>query len=92
MTINSHIRSALQGLYVTLKLNFTYKATQTDKRHYFSWLNKGNRSTVIANFILKIVMVPQQELRVLGGEKRLPALATFWRSKKKKTFLALQMV
>ena len=69
--------------YVTLKLNFTYKATQIDKRYYFSWLRKVNR-TVIVNFTLKIVIVPQQELRVLGGKKRLPELATFWRSKKRK--------
>ena len=29
-------------------------------------------------------MVPQLELRVLGGQKRLPELATFWRSKRRK--------
>ena len=44
--------------------------------------------TVMVNFTLKIEMGPQQQLRVWGvgwgGEKRLPELATFWRSKRRK--------
>ena len=71
MIINSHIRSLPYRGYVELKLNFTYKATQIDKPYYFSWLKKVNR-TVIVNFILKIVMVPQQELRVLGARRDCP--------------------
>ena len=83
MIIISHICRLPYRGYVTLKLYFTYKATQIGKRYYFSWLKNVN-CTVIVNFTLKIEMVPQQELRVSGGEKRMPELATFWRSKRRK--------
>ena len=65
MIIISHIHRLPYRGSVTLKLYFTYKSTQTGKHYYFSWLKKVNR-TVIVNFTLKIEMVPQQELRVLG--------------------------
>ena len=83
MIIISHIRRLPCRGFVTVKLYFTYKATQIGKRYYFSWLKKVNR-TVTVNFTLKIEMVPQQEFRVLGGEKKLPKLATFWRCKRRK--------
>ena len=73
MIIISHIRILPYRGYATLKLYFTYKAIQIDKRYYFSWLKKVNRTVIIiVIFTLKIEMVPQQELRFLGGEKRLP--------------------
>ena len=83
MIIISHIRRLPYRGYVTLKLYFAYKATQIGKRCYFSWFKSVNR-TVIVNFTLKIEMVPQQELRVFGEEKRMPELVTFWRSKRRK--------
>ena len=89
MTIISHIRRPPYRGYITLKLYFTYKATQIGKRYYFSWLKKVNRN-VIVDFTLKIQVVPEQELSVFGGgggggsEERLPKLATFWRSKRRK--------
>ena len=79
MIIISHIHRLPYRGYITLKLYFTYKVTQIGKRYYFSWLKKVNRN-VIVNLTLKIEVVPEQELRVLGGEERLPELATFWRS------------
>ena len=83
MIIISHIRRLPYRGYVTLKLYFIYKATQIGKRYHFSCFKSVNR-TVIVNFTLKIEMVPQQELRVLGGEKRMPEPVTFWRSKRRK--------
>ena len=70
MIIISHICRLPYRGYVTLKLYFKYKATQIGKRHYFPLLKKVNR-TVYVNFTLKIEMVPQQELRVLGGREEI---------------------
>ena len=48
-------------------LYFANKATQIGKRYYFSSLKKVNHAFIV-NFTLKIQIVPQQELWVLGGE------------------------
>ena len=69
MIIISHIRRLPYRGYITLTLYFTYKATQIGKRYYFSWLKKVNRN-VIVDFTLKIEVVPEQELSVLGGGAR----------------------
>ena len=76
MTIISHIRRPPYRGYITLKLYFTYKATQTDKRYYFSWLKKVNRN-VIVDFILKIEVVPEQELNGLGGRGEIAQTSNF---------------